>query len=74
MSFHLSFHLTLLGSTGAYWLDDPFDLSCTNSTQDHAVDVEHQSTDLVVSAGCVRWVSDAGQRGSRPTGRPPAPT
>jgi hypothetical protein len=34
----MSFHLTLLGSTGAYWLDDPFDLSCKDSTRQHAVD------------------------------------
>ena len=38
MSFHLSFHLTLLGPTGAYWLDDPFDLSCKDSTQQYPVD------------------------------------
>jgi hypothetical protein len=34
----MSFHLQLLGPTGAYWLDDPSDLTCKDSTQQHAVD------------------------------------
>jgi hypothetical protein len=38
MSFWLSFHLPLLGPTGAYWLDDPPDLSCQDSTRQHPVD------------------------------------
>jgi hypothetical protein len=38
MSFRLSFHLALLGPTGAYWLDDPSDLSCKQSTRQYAVD------------------------------------
>jgi hypothetical protein len=38
MSFRLSFHLALLGPTGADWLDDPSDLSCRDSTDQHAVD------------------------------------
>jgi hypothetical protein len=38
MSFPLSFHLALLGAPGAYWLDDPPDLSCKDSTRQHAVD------------------------------------
>lgn len=37
MSFRLSFHLALLGPTGAYWLDDPPDLSCKETTRQHAV-------------------------------------
>ena len=38
MSFRLSFHLALLGPSGAHWLDDPPDLSCQDSTQEYAVD------------------------------------
>jgi hypothetical protein len=38
MSFRLSFHLALLERTGAYWLDDPPDLSCQDSTRQHPVD------------------------------------
>jgi len=38
MSFFLSFHLGLLGPTGAHWLDDPSDLTCKDSTGQHAVD------------------------------------
>jgi hypothetical protein len=38
MSFHLSFHLALLGRSAAYWLDDPPDGSCKDSTQQHPVD------------------------------------
>jgi len=37
-SFRQSFHQALLGPTGAYWLDDPSDLTCKDSTQQHAVD------------------------------------
>jgi len=33
-----SFHPALLGPTGAHWLDDPPDLSCTDSTGQHSVD------------------------------------
>jgi hypothetical protein len=47
-SFCLSFHLALLGPTGAHWLDDPPDRSCKDSTQDYCLDVEHQPTDLAV--------------------------
>jgi hypothetical protein len=43
MSFPLSFHLGSLGLTGAYWLDDPPDLSCNNSIQRHAVDGQRVS-------------------------------
>jgi hypothetical protein len=38
MSFCLSFHLALLGPTGAHWLDDPSDTSCKDSTRQHPVD------------------------------------
>jgi hypothetical protein len=38
MSFCLSFHLPLLGPTGAHWLDDPQDLSCKDSIRQHAMD------------------------------------
>jgi hypothetical protein len=34
----MSFHPTLLGPTGAYWLDDPPDLSCQYRTSQHSVD------------------------------------
>jgi hypothetical protein len=38
MSFRMSFHLAPLGLTGAHWLDDPSDLSCKDSTGQHAID------------------------------------
>src|SRR4029450_6167481 len=38
MSFRMSFHLAPLGLTGAHWLDDPSDLSCKDSTGQHATD------------------------------------
>ena len=38
MSFRLSFHLALLGPTGAYWLDDAPDLSCQDTIRQHAMD------------------------------------
>ena len=38
MSFPLSFHLALLGPTGAHWLDDRSDVSCQDGTRQHAVD------------------------------------
>jgi hypothetical protein len=38
MSFCLSFHQAVLGPTGAYWLDDPSDLTCKDSTAQHLVD------------------------------------
>jgi len=38
MSFRVSFHLALLGPTGAHCLDDPSDLSCKESMGQHAVD------------------------------------
>jgi hypothetical protein len=38
MSFCLSFHLAPLATTGPHWLDDPPDLSCKETTRQHAVD------------------------------------
>ena len=38
MSFHLSFHQALLSPSGAPWLDEPPDLSCMETTRQHAVD------------------------------------
>jgi hypothetical protein len=38
MSFQLSFHLASLGPSGAYWLDDPPNLSCKDRTCQYAVD------------------------------------
>jgi hypothetical protein len=38
MSFSVSFHQALLSPTGAYWLDDPSDLTCKETTRQHAVD------------------------------------
>ena len=34
----MSFHQPLLGPTGAHRLDDAPDVSCQDSTQEHAVD------------------------------------
>ena len=34
----MSFHLALLGPTGAHWLDDLSDLSCKETTGQYAVD------------------------------------
>jgi hypothetical protein len=38
MSVSMSFHLALLGPSGAYWLDNPPDLSSKDATCRHAVD------------------------------------
>ena len=38
MSFSVSFHQALLSPTGAYWLDDPSDLTCKETTRQHDVD------------------------------------
>jgi hypothetical protein len=38
MSFRVSFHLALLGPTGAHWLDDPSDVSCKETTRQYPVD------------------------------------
>jgi hypothetical protein len=38
VSFCLSFHLALLGPSGAHWLDDPPDLTCKDSTRQHPLD------------------------------------
>src|SRR5215218_699393 len=44
----LSVHQPSPDRTVAVWLDSASDLSCTDSTQAHCVDVEHQPTDLAV--------------------------
>jgi hypothetical protein len=38
MSFCLSFHLSLLNPTGAYWLDDPPDRSSNDGTRHYSAD------------------------------------
>jgi hypothetical protein len=38
MSFCLSFHLALLGTSGAYWLDDRPDLRCQDRPRQHPLD------------------------------------
>jgi hypothetical protein len=38
MSFPLSFRQALLRPTGEYWLDDLSDVSCKETTRQHAVD------------------------------------
>jgi hypothetical protein len=38
VSFCLSFHLALLDPTRAYWLDDPPDVTCKDSTLQVALD------------------------------------
>jgi hypothetical protein len=38
MSFPLSFHLPLLGPTGAHWLDNPPDLTCKERTGQYPLD------------------------------------
>jgi hypothetical protein len=38
MSFRVSFHLALLGPTGAHWLDDLSDVSCKETTRQYPVD------------------------------------
>lgn len=49
MSFRVSFHLALLGPTGAYWLDDPSDVSCKETTRQYPVDGPLLS--------CKQWLS-----------------
>jgi hypothetical protein len=48
-SFSQSFHLALLGPTGAIWLDDPPDLTCKDSTRQHPVD------DPLLSCKRLQW-------------------
>jgi hypothetical protein len=52
-----SFHLALLGPTGAYWLDDPPDLSCKGSTQQYPVDDPRLSCKQQVGAPCSDWLA-----------------
>jgi hypothetical protein len=47
MAVRVAVHQPSPDSTQAVWLDSTPDLSCTDSTQAHWVDVEHQPTDLV---------------------------
>jgi hypothetical protein len=49
MSFRLSFHLALLGPTGAHWLDALPDLSCQDSTVQHPVDDPRLSCNLLLA-------------------------
>jgi hypothetical protein len=49
MSFHLSFHLGLHQPTGAHGLDDAPELSCNETTRQHAVD------DPLLSCNRVPW-------------------
>ena len=51
MSFSVSFHPALLGPTGAHWLDDPSELSCKDSTRQHAVDGPLLSCNSVPTRG-----------------------
>jgi hypothetical protein len=55
MSFCLSFHLALLGLSGAYWPDDRPDLSCR--------DRSHQTPWTV--GGCLAWLLDLALPGPR---------
>jgi hypothetical protein len=55
MSFPVSFRLPSLGPSGAYWLDDAPDLSCQDSTQEHAVDGPLLSCKQQVG-GCHIWM------------------
>jgi len=38
MAVRVAVHQALLGPTGAYWLDDPPDVSSKDSTGQHAAD------------------------------------
>jgi hypothetical protein len=51
MSFWVSFHPALLSLSGAHWLDDPPDLSCKDSTPQHAVDGSQLSCNLLPMLG-----------------------
>ena len=53
MSVSVSVHQPALDSTSGDRLDWTPDLRCTDSTRAHWVDVEHQPTELVASAGRV---------------------
>ena len=53
MSFWLSFHLPLLGPTGAHWLDDPPDLSCKGSTGQYLADGWPLSCKQLMTGSCV---------------------
>jgi hypothetical protein len=48
MAVRVAVHQPSPDRTLAVYLDSTPDLSCTNSTQDHPLDVDHQPTDLAV--------------------------
>jgi hypothetical protein len=52
MSFRLSFHLALLGRTGAHWLDDLPDVTYKDRTQQHSVDGSLLSCKQELTAVC----------------------
>jgi hypothetical protein len=83
VSFRLSFHPALLGLTGAHWLDDPPDLSCKETTRQHAVDGSLLSCNLLpcqqrpttpkpstpYPAAASAWSLDKAEELARPTAR-----
>jgi hypothetical protein len=50
MAVRVAVHQPLPDKALAVWLDSTRDLSSTNGTQAHSVDVEHQATDLTAKA------------------------
>ena len=54
MAVRVAVHQPSPDRTQGVWLDSNPDLSCTNSTPDNAVDVEHQPTDLAVGGSIGR--------------------
>jgi hypothetical protein len=62
MSFPLSFHLPLLGPTGAHSLDGGCDLSCKDSTGEYAVDDPLLSCKQQVGVRVPASSMSAGQR------------
>jgi hypothetical protein len=70
MSFRLSFHQPLLGPTRAHWLDDLSDLSCKESTRQHAVDAPLLSCKQQVGGSSpLPAPADAGQSARLPARR-----
>ena len=74
MSFCLSFHLALLGPSGAHWLDDPPDLSCQDSPCQYAVDDSRLSCINCGPRACSRIAVEVGSRsrGAVEAGHEPA--
>jgi hypothetical protein len=56
----MSFHQPLLGPTGAHWLDDLSDVSCKDSTRQHAAD------DPLLSCNPLPLLGSRSQRGISP--------